>query len=213
MKHLASGYWKTMVSRGRGCIFQGFHCLQNVGKTTPEIVSKWHKKCLQIGSEGSQKCRWNMQGQLRKLDEKRSPKWGPEQLWFWWFLVLFWGLGPKVSQGGPRDTPRVPPGSKLLQNGSQNGWKNISKCCPKAFWKRFSKTCDLSMFPNSSWHFLVFSYSCRGRFSATFVQVKSRHSSTWLGGKTYGGCLPDDSQVSPQMPHGSQMPPPMPAAS
>ena len=123
MKNLASGYWKTVVSRGRGCIFQGFHCLQKVGKTTPEIVSKWHKKCLKVGSEGSQKRRWHMQGKLRKLDEKRSPKWGIKKLVFCLFLVLFWGLGPKVSQGGPRDTPRVPPGSKLLQNGSQNDWK------------------------------------------------------------------------------------------
>ena len=36
----ASGYSKTVVSHGRGCIFQGFQCLQKVGKTTPEIVSK-----------------------------------------------------------------------------------------------------------------------------------------------------------------------------
>ena len=116
---------------------------------------------------------------------------------FWRFLVLFWGLGPKVSQGGPRDPPRVPPGSKLLQNDSQNDSKIINKCCPEAFWKRFSKTHALSMFLNSSGLFLVCSYSCRGRLSVTFIQVKSQHSSTWLGGKTYGG--------SPLLPAGSQI--------
>ena len=121
-----------------------------------------------------------------------------------WFFVLFWGLGPKVSQGGARDLPRVPPGSKKLQNGCQNDSKIINKCCPEAFWKRFSKTHALSMFLNSSGLFFVCSYSCRGRLSVTFIQVKSQHSSTWLGGKTYGGCLPNASQM---LPDASQMPP------
>ena len=53
------------------------------------------------------------------------------------------------------------------------------------------------MFLNSPGFFLVCSYSCRGRRSVTFIQVKSRHSSTWLGGKTYGGCLTDTSQMPP----------------
>ena len=98
---------------------------------------------------------------------------------------------PGWSQGHSKGPSRV----KIAPKWVSKWLKHINKCCPKAFWKRFSKTCDLSMFPNSSWLFLVFSYSCRGRFCATFVQVKSRHSSTWLGGKTYGGCLPDASQM------------------
>ena len=119
------------------------------------------------------------------------------------FWVFFWGLGPKVSQGGPRDPPRVPPGSKLLQSWSQNDSKIINKCCPEAFWKRFSKTHALSMFLNSSGLFLVCSYSCRGRLSVTLIQVKSQHSSTWLGGKTYGGCLSDASQTFYTLPQRS----------
>ena len=102
MKHLASGYWKTVVSRGRGCIFQGFHCLQKVGGTTPEIVSKWHQKCLKVGSEGSQKCRWNMQGQYRKLDEKRSPKWGLNKcvvVDVWYFFEVWVQRCPRVVPG------------------------------------------------------------------------------------------------------------------
>ena len=104
-----------------------------------------------------------------------------------------------MSQGGARDLPRVPPGSKKLKNGCQNDSKIINKCCPEAFWKRFSKTHALSMFLNSSGLFFVCSYSCRGGLSVTFIQVKSQHSSTWLGGKTYGGSplLPDVSKIAP----------------
>ena len=62
------------------------------------------------------------------------------------------------------------------------------------------------MFLKSSGLFFVCSYSCRGGLSVTFIQVKSQHSSTWLGGKTYGGCLPDSSQMPPRcLPDGSQM--------
>ena len=51
--------------------------------------------------------------------------------------------------------------------------------------------------------------------SVTFILVNSQHSSTWLGGKTYGGCLPNVSQVPPRCvsddfqmpPDASQMPP------
>ena len=119
------------------------------------------------------------------------------------FLVLFWGLGPKVSQGGPRESPRMPPGPKLLQNGSQNDSQIINKCCPEVFWKRFSKTHALSMFLNSSGLFLFCSDSCRGRLFVTFIQVKSQHSSTWLGGKP----MVDASQMSPRcLPDVSQMP-------
>ena len=55
------------------------------------------------------------------------------------------------------------------------------------------------MFLNSSVFFSIYFYSCRGALSVTFIQVKSQHSSTWLGGKTYGGCLPDASQMPPDV--------------
>ena len=29
------------------------------------------------------------------------------------FFVVFWGLGPKVPQGGPRDSPGTPEGQEL----------------------------------------------------------------------------------------------------
>ena len=151
----------------------------------------------------------NIHQTMTKNDKKRYPKRGPGR-WFFCYLlrsrskgVPGWSQGgsqgvKSEAKGGPRDPPRVPPGSKLLQNWPQNDSKIINKCCPEAFWKRFSKTHALSMFLNSSGLFLVCSYSCRGRLSVTFIQVKSQHSSTWLGGKTYGGCLPDASQMSPR---------------
>ena len=60
MKNSAAGYSKTMVSRWRGCIFQGFQRLQKVGKTTPEVVPKCPQNPLKSGSEGSQKCSLKM---------------------------------------------------------------------------------------------------------------------------------------------------------
>ena len=66
MKNLASGYSKTVVSHWRDCIFQGFQCLQTVGKTTPEIVSKRPQHPLKSGSEGSPKRILKMQGQIKK---------------------------------------------------------------------------------------------------------------------------------------------------
>ena len=66
MKNLASGYWKTVVSHGRGCIFQGFQFLQKVEKTTPEIVSKWHQNPLKSGSEGSPKRSLRLQWKIKK---------------------------------------------------------------------------------------------------------------------------------------------------
>ena len=118
MKNLVSGYSKTVVSHCRGCIFQGFQSLQKVGKTTPEIDSKWPQNLLKSGSGGSPRCSLKIQRNTKKTWWKKVPKMRSN-------LALFWGLGPKVSQGGPRDPSRVPPGSKLLQNGIQNDSKII----------------------------------------------------------------------------------------
>ena len=140
MKNLASGYSKTVVSHCRGCIFQGFQSLQKVGKTTPEIDSKWPQHPLKSGSEGSPKRSLKLQWKIKKTWWKKVSKMRSRKRFCLMVFLLFWGLGLKVSQGGPRDPPRVPPGSKLLQNGSRNDCKIINKCCPEAFWKRFSKT-------------------------------------------------------------------------
>ena len=120
------------------------------------------------------------------------------------FFLLFWDLGPKVSQGGPRDPPRVPPGSNLLQNGFQNDSKIIKNLTCRLSENASQRHAHWACFQIALGLFLVCSYSCRGRFCVTFIQVKSRHSSTWLGGKTYGGCLPDASKIPPDA---SMMPP------
>ena len=113
---------------------------------------------------------------------------------------VFKGLGPRVPQGGPRDPPRVPPGSNLLQNGSQNDSKIIKNLTCRLSENASQRHAHWACFQIALGLFLVCSYSCRGRlFCVTFIQVKSRHSSAWLGGKTYGGCLPDASRCV-QMP-------------
>ena len=55
MKTLPLDIEKIVVLHWRGYIFQGFQCLQKVGKTTPEIVSKCHQNPLKTGWQGSQK--------------------------------------------------------------------------------------------------------------------------------------------------------------
>ena len=140
-----------------------------------------------------------MKNWWKKVSKMRSTK-----RVFCWFWVLFWVLGPKVSQGGPRDLPRVPTVSKLLQNGSQNDSKIIKNLTCRLSENASQRHAHWACFQIALGFFLVCSYSCRGRFCFTFIQVKSRRSSTWLGGKTYGGCLTDTSQMPPDA---SMMPP------
>ena len=46
--------------------------------------------------------------------------------------IFFCGLAPKVSQGGPRDSPGVPPGSKLLPDASQMPSQMLPRGFPDA---------------------------------------------------------------------------------
>ena len=107
--------------------------------------------------------------------------------------------------------PRVVPGSLQGQNWSKMGLKMTEQLSTNAV-QRLSEHASQrhaiwACFQIALVLFFVFSYSCRGRFCATCVQVKSQHSSTWLGGKTYGGCLPDASQMPPRcLSDASQMP-------
>ena len=65
-------------------------------------------------------------GKQRTLDEKRYPKMRSKKEYVCWFVVFFWGLGPKVSQGGTRNPPRQRPVSNLLQNGFNMLQKHIN---------------------------------------------------------------------------------------
>ena len=138
-----------------------------------------------------------MQRKIQKTWWKQVPKMRSKKGIPWMIFGAFLRSGskgvPGWSQGpfqGPSTITNAPKcWSKWLENHRKSDLQ--------AFWKRFSKTCALSMFPNSSGLFLASSYSCRGRFCITFIQVKSRHSSTWLAGKTYGGSLPDGFQMTP----------------
>ena len=102
----------------------------------------------------------------------------------------------------PRVVPGSLPGSLQVQNWSKMGFKMTPKSSTNVV-RRLSENVSQrhahwACFQIALGFFLVCSYSCRGRFCFTFIQVKSRHSSTWLGGKTYGGCLQDASQMSPR---------------
>ena len=199
MKNLASGYWKTVVSRESGCIFQGFHCLQKVGKTTPEIDSTWPHNPLKSGSEGSPKRSLKLQWKIRKNWWKKVFKMRSKKGVVLMILGTFLRSGskgvPGWCQGPSQGSPRVKKAPKWVSKWS----KIINKCCPEAFWKRFSKTHVLSLFLISPGLFIFCSYSCRGRLSVTFIHVKSQHSSTWLGGKTYGDYLQVGSKLAPDV--------------
>ena len=111
----------------------------------------------------------------------------------------------------PRVVPGTLPGSLQGQICSKMGLKmtpKSSKILPAGFLKTLLKDTRTEHVSKQLWFFFQFvpihSYSCRGRFCVTFIQGKSRHSSTWLGGKTYGGCLPDASKMPPDV---SMMPP------
>ena len=153
MKNLSSGYWKTVVSHWRGCIFQGFQCLQKNWKTTPEIDSTWSQHPLKDCSQGSQKRSLKLQWKIRKtwwkkVSKKRSKK-GVVLVKFDTFLrsgskgVPGWSQGP--SQG--------PSSVKFAPKWVSQWLENLQKSYLQAFWKRFSKTRALSMFPSSSGFF------------------------------------------------------------
>ena len=207
MKNLASGYSKTVVSHGRGCIFQGFQFLQQVGKTMPEIDSKWPKNPSKTGSQGSQKRSLKLQWNIKKTWWKKVSKMRSKKGIPWTCFGTFFRSGSKGVPGWSQGPSQGPSRVKIAPKWVSKWLENHQKSYLQAFWKRFSKTRALSMFPNSSGLFcslfpfglfLVCSYSCRGRFCVTFIQGKSRHSSAWLGGKTYGGCLPNVSQMPPR---------------
>ena len=40
-------------------------------------------------------------------------------------FVIFWGLGPEAAQGGPKDPPRRPPRSNLVQKGAKTDAPNL----------------------------------------------------------------------------------------
>ena len=130
MNNLASGYSKTVVSHGRGCIFQGFPCLQKVRKTTPEIVSKWHHKCLKNGSEGPQKHSWKIQGKIKKSRWKQVSKMrckkGIPLMIFGTFLRSGSKGVPGRSQGPSQGPSRVKIAPKWVSKWLQNHQQMLS---------------------------------------------------------------------------------------
>ena len=127
MKHLASGYSKTVVSHCRGCIFQGFQCLQKVGKTTSEINSKWPKNPLKSGLKRSPRRSLKLQWKIQKNCWKRVSKMRSKKVIVLVILGTFlrsgskgvpgWCQGP--SQGSPRFKKAPKWVSKWLQNHQQ----------------------------------------------------------------------------------------------
>ena len=103
-----------------------------------------------------------------------------------------------MSQGGPRDPPRVPPGSNLLQNGSQNDSKIIKNLTCRLP-ENASQRRALSMFPNSSGPFFsLFLFMQREILChiypskvPTLIHLARGKNLRWMPPR----CLPDASQM------------------
>ena len=124
MKNLAPRNSKTDVLHWRGCIFQGFQCLQKVGKTTPEIVSTCLQNPLKSGLEGSPKRSWKIQGQIKntwrkKVSKMRSRK-GILLMIFGTFLRSGSKGVPGRSQGPSQGPSRVKIGPKWISKWLKN---------------------------------------------------------------------------------------------
>ena len=130
MKNLASGYWKTVVSHGRGCIFQGFQFLQKVEKTTSEIVSKWHQNPLKSGSEGSPKRSLKLQWKIQKNWWKKVSKMRFKKIICLPIFCIFLRSGskgvPGWCQGPSQGSPRVKKAPKWVSKWLQNHQQMLS---------------------------------------------------------------------------------------
>ena len=219
MKTLASGYWKTVVSHGRGCIFQGFQFLQKVEKTTLEIESKWHENPLKSGLEGSPKRALKLHCKIKKTWWKKVSKMRSRKMIF---LMIFCTLLRSGSKGVPGWYQGPSQGSSRVKFAPKwvSKWlDNHQKSYLQAFWKRFSKTRTLSMFPNSSGPFFsLFLFMQREILChiypskvPTLIYLARGKNLRWMPPK----CLPDASQMrlrclsdaSQMPPDASQMPP------
>ena len=123
MNNSATGYSKTVVSHGRGCIFQGFQFLQKSGKTTSEIDSKWSPNPLKSGSEGSPKRSLKLQWKIMKILWKKVSKMRSKKVFFcdFWYFFEVW------VQRCPRVVPGTFPGSPQGQKSSKMGLKMTPK--------------------------------------------------------------------------------------
>ena len=116
-----------------------------------------------------------------------------------------------MSQGGPRDPPRVLPGSNLLQNGSQNDSKIIKNLTCRLSGNAYQRRA-LSMFPNSSGSFFSLFLFMRREILChiypskvpTLIRLARGKNLRWMPPK----CLPDASQMPLRcLSDASQMPP------
>ena len=199
MKNLASGYWKTVVSHGRGCIFQSFQFPQKVEKTTPEIVSKWHQNPLKSGSEGSPKRSLKVQWKIMKNWWKKVSKMRSTKRVFCLILETFLSSGSKGVPGWSQGPSQGPSRVKFAPKWVSKWLQNHQKSYLQAFWKRFSKTRALSMFPNSSGPFFsLFLFMQREILChiypskvPTLIRLARGKNLRWMPPR----CLPDASQM------------------
>ena len=139
MKNLASRYWNTVVSHGRGCTFQGFQCLQKVWKTTPEMVLKCPQNPWKTGSQGSQKRSLKLQRNKKKTWWKQVSKMKFKKGIPWTVFDTFFRSGSKGvpgSQGPSQGSSRIKFAPKWVSKWLENHQKSYLQ----AFWKGFSKT-------------------------------------------------------------------------
>ena len=125
MKNLASGYWKTVVSHWRGCIFQGFQCLQKVWKTTPEMVLKCPQNLLKTGSQGSQKRSLKLQRKIKKTWWKKVSKMRSKKGIVLMILGTFLRSGSKGVPGWSQGPSQGQKSSKMGLKMTPKSWANV----------------------------------------------------------------------------------------
>ena len=150
MKNVVSGYSKTVVSHCRGCIFQGFQSLQKVGKTSSEIDSTWPQNPLKSGLESSPRRSLKLQWKIQNICWTTVCKMRSKKVIILRILGTFLRSGSKGVPGWSQGPSQGPSRVKFAPKWVSKWLENHQKSYLQAFWKRFSKTRALSMFPNSS---------------------------------------------------------------
>ena len=86
----------------------------------------------------------------RKLNEHMSPEWGLTKRVVFIILATFLRSGSKGVQGWSQGPSQGPSRVKFAPKWVSKWLGNHQKSYLQAFWKRFSKTRALNMFPTSS---------------------------------------------------------------
>ena len=139
-------WWKALpLDTEKQWFCMGEVAFFNVSSVFKKLES-YSRNCLTMcqnpfksGSEGSPKRSLKMRGTIKTTWWENVSKMRSTNMFFWLVLILFWGLGPKVSQGGARDLPRVPPGSKKAPKWVSKWLQNHQQMLSGGFLKTLLK--------------------------------------------------------------------------